>query len=297
MSRGRRAKFSRALPLARWFAPLAVVAAAFAPALPPAARVAHSQSAQKSGIADNVEIVALTHDNTLVRFNAASPGVVSSTPITGASGTLVGIDVRPADARLYALSDGYDLYVIDAATGKAKSASTLTAPFDGGTHSGFDFNPQADRLRLVAENGQNLRVHVDLGAAATDGALTYAPKDANAGTRPRLAAAAYTRSIAGAATTQLFNIDAGTDVLVLQDPPNDGVLRTIGSLGVDFDSESGFDILSGPGESERAFAATGSVLYRVDLATGAAVALGTIGDGTLRLVGLAVLPKPFAAGN
>ena len=61
--------------------------------------------------------------------------------------------------------------------------------------------------------------------------------------------------------------------------------------GGDFtDPESGFDIRSGPGDLETAFATTGSALYRVDLKTGAATRVGTLGDGKVRTLGLAVLP-------
>jgi hypothetical protein len=236
-----------------------------------------------------LEFVALTPGNTLVRFTAADPSQARALPITGVKGSLRGIDVRPANGRLYGITATYEIWVIDPASGKATRVSTLTAPFDGGEFAGMDFNPQSDRLRLVGIRGHNLRVHTDLGAAATDGPLKYVGKDRNAGRRPQVVAAAYTRSLPRTPTTKLFDIDAGLDVLAVQDPPNDGGLRTVGPLGVDFGPESGFDIVSGPGPAEAAWAATGSVLYRIDLATGAAARAGTIGDGTVRILGLAAL--------
>ncbi len=242
-----------------------------------------------------LEFVALIPGNALVRFEAESPGTVRHIPVTGIKGELRGIDVRPAKGRLYGITATYDLYAIDPSTGKATRVSTLTAPFDGGDFAGMDFNPQSDRLRLVGITGVNLRVNTDLGAAAVDGPLTYIPGDRNRGKRPKIVAAAYTRSLPSTPTTRLFNLDAGLDVLTLQDPPNNGGLRTVGPLGVDFGPESGFDIVSGPGEAETAWAATGSKLYRVDLKTGAATAAGTIGDGTVRILGLsALLPVPPA---
>ncbi len=267
------------------------------PAWAPALLLALLLAAAPPGTASSqepgaVEMAALSPGNVLLRFRSDDLAAVRAIPVTGVRGTLLGIDVRPADRRLYGVSDAYGLYTIDPASGRARLVSTLTSAFDGGPQSGFDFNPQADRLRLVSASGQNLRVHVDLGAVAVDGALVYDAKDRNAGRRPRLAASAYTRSLPNAPQTQLFNIDAGLDVLVLQDPPNDGRLRTIGPLGVDFGPESGFDIRSGPGAAEAAYAATGSALYRVDLRTGAASRIGTLGDGSLRVIGLAVLPEP-----
>ena len=96
---------------------------------------------------------------------------------------------------------------------------------------GVDFNPQADRLRVVSHDGQNLRVNVMLGATAVDGALRYKDGDSGAGKRPRITASAYTHNVADAPDTKLFEIDDERDVLVLQDPPNDGVLTTVGPAG------------------------------------------------------------------
>lgn len=253
--------------------------------------------AAPSGELAGIEFVALAPGNVLLRFRGDDLSAVRTMKVQGVQGTLVGIDVRPANRKLYGISDAYALYTIDPGSGKAKWVSALTAPFDGGPQSGFDFNPQADRLRLVGANGQNLRVHVDLGATAVDGALVYEARDPNAGKRPRLVASAYTRSLPRAPETRLFNIDAGADALVLQDPPNDGRLRTIGPLGVDFTPESGFDIRSGPGDAEVAFAATGSVLYRVDLRSGGASRSGVLGDGTLRILSLAVLLEQAVGGS
>lgn len=258
------------------------------------ARTAPAQPAPPTPL----EFVALTPGNALVRFDASTPGTVRRIAITGVRGELRGVDVRPAKGRLYGITATYDLYAIDPGTGKAMRVSTLTAPFDGGDFAGMDFNPQSDRLRLVGITGVNLRVHTDLGAAAVDGPLTYVPKDVNRGRRPKIVAAAYTRSLPSTSTTRLFNLDAGLDVLTLQDPPNNGGLRTIGPLGVDFGPESGFDIVSGPGAAEAGWAGTASTLYRIDLATGTATSAGTIGDGTIRILGLsALLPVPVSRGG
>jgi Domain of unknown function (DUF4394) len=244
--------------------------------------------------ARSYELLALDASNTLLRFDSARPGDVTATKVRQVAGTLIGIDHRPATGVLYGLSDANDLYTIDAAAGAATLVSTLTVAFDGGPRSGFDFNPQADRLRLLAAGGQNLRVNVDLGATATDGPLRYAAGDPNAGKRPAIAAAAYTSSVANAPSTKLFDIDSDLDVLALQDPPNDGILVTIGPLGADFGPLAGFDIVTDGGE-DHGFAVAGSVLYAVDLASGAAQVLGTIGaPHGASLIGLAVVPPTGA---
>lgn len=240
---------------------------------------------------EGIAVVALAEGNRLLRFDAARPGEVESLPIRGASGVLLGIDRRPADGRLYAVSDANDLYTVDAASGVAERVSTLTQGFEGSPRSGFDWNPQADRLRLVAASGQNLRVHVALGAVAVDGPLAYVAGDPNAGERPRVGAVAYTNNVTAAPSTRLFDIDWELDVLALQDPPNDGGLQTVGALGVDFEAEAGFDIWTAGDGAELALAASGGRLYQIDLASGRALDRGAIGDGSVRPVGIAIAPR------
>jgi hypothetical protein len=235
-------------------------------------------------------LIGLTGDNRLALFDAARPGEVRYVKVTGVSGPLLGIDFRPADGKLYGVTSTNDLYTIEPATGAATLLATLTVAFDAGARCGFDFNPQTDRLRLVGANGQNLRAHARLGAAAFDAPLTYGARDRNAGKRPKITAAAYTNSVKAAPATLLFEIDSELDVLVLQDPPNDGILKTVGPLGVDAGPLAGFDIITDAPGRERAFAAFGSVLYAIDLKTGAATQLDAIGDGKLTLIGLAVRP-------
>jgi hypothetical protein len=233
-------------------------------------------------------IVALDTGGGLLVFAADRPGTVRKVTPKGTSGRLVGIDERPADGHLYGLAGTSDLYRIDPASGAATLVATLTVPFDGEERSGVDFNPQADRLRLVSADGQNLRVHPGMGATAVDRPIAWAPGDPNAGHRPHVTAAAYTNNVRDAPTTKLFVIDGELDVLALQDPPNDGRLSTVGRLGVDFGPLGGFDIVTDADGTDRAYAASGATLYAVDLATGAATPLGTIGDGTASVVALAV---------
>ena len=233
-------------------------------------------------------LVALTDDGGLLRFRASSPGTIERVSMAGAGAVMVGIDVRPQNGRLYGVSAASDVYEIDLGVGRATIVATLTTAFDAGDSSAFDFNPQSDRLRLIGRNGQNLRVHPELGAAATDAAPAYARTDPNFGARPTINAAAYTSAVPDTPTTKLFDLDTTLDVLVLQDPPNDGILTTIGPLGVDFDAAAGFDIITMEG-ADHAFAASRSILYTIDLASGRATAIGTIGNGAHRITGLAVL--------
>src|SRR6476620_10817324 len=66
-------------------------------------------------------------NNNLVRFDSATPGTfVSSTPITGMIGgdTIVALDFRPGDGKLYGLGSGSRLYIIDPATAVATQVGT-----------------------------------------------------------------------------------------------------------------------------------------------------------------------------
>jgi hypothetical protein len=150
-----------------------------------------------------------------------------------------------------------------------------------GTSFGFDFNPTVDRIRLVSNTGQNLRLHPDLGTVVSvDGNL-------NPGT-PFVTGAAYTNNIAGATTTTLFVIDSQTDMIYRQDPPNNGTLVAIGGLGVNVDADSGFDI---GGNSATAFALLKvnnvTSVYSINLATGAATKVSDISiQATAMTVGL-----------
>jgi len=225
----------------------------------------------------------------MLGFHADRPAEVRRVQPQGLSGRLIGIDRRPADGVLYGLTTTNEVYRIDPRTGQASLVSSLTVPFDGDARSGVDFNPQADRLRVVSHDGQNLRVNVMLGATAVDGALRYKDGDSGAGKRPRITASAYTHNIADAPDTKLFEIDDERDVLVLQDPPNDGVLTTVGPLGIDFGPLGGFDIVTDAAGRDAGYAASGATLYAIDLSTGAARSMGTIGDGRASIVGLAAL--------
>ncbi len=236
-------------------------------------------------------LIGSTEDGRLLVFRADHPDAVRTVTPSSLSGRLVGVDWRPADGRLYGLTTSNDLYRIDPATGVSTLVSTLTVPFDGDLRSGIAFNPQADRLRLVSAEGQNLRVNVVLGATAVDTPLAYASSDRNAGKRPRIAGAAYTNMVRDAPTTKLFEIDAEQDVLVLQDPPNAGVLTTVGALDVDFAPLSGFAIVTDTGGTDRAYAATAGKLYAIDLTTGHATAVGTIGEAPVPLASLAAMPE------
>lgn len=250
-------------------------------------------------------VVAITDDNTvLVIPNATTPSVtipLLSTPLALADGeTLVGLDSRAATRQIYLLA--YDrttgaarMYVLsDDATSIVPVGSVPVTLDLGSGVVGFDYNPTVDRFRVVGSNGANYRLHPTTGAlAATDGMLNYAPDDPNAGAMPMVGACAYTNSVPGTTSTTLYGFDAGTASLVTQNPPNAGVLNTVGVTGLTLDpmyTAMDMDIVADPVAetntvilSANPSSATGTHLYAIDRSTGMATDLGAIGDGTVRV--------------
>lgn len=251
---------------------------------------------------DAVTLYATTNQGSLIRVESGAPTtIVSSVTLSGLQSgeTLRGIDFRPATAQLYGFGSTGRLYRIDPVSGTATAIGAPLSPALTGTAVGFDFNPVADRIRLVTDAGENVRLQPDTGAiAATDTALAYAGDDANNGKTPHMTAAGYTNSFAGATTTTLYGIDTTLGTLVRQGSvggtplsPNAGQLSTVGPLGIQVTSTNGFDISR---YNDAAYAAltpqTGgpSSLYTINLATGAATRLGDF-NTSLQITGLAIL--------
>lgn len=250
-------------------------------------------------------VYGLTSDGRIVSFKTASPNTLdTNVAVTGLSGSerLLGFDIRPKDGLLYGLSSTGRIVTIDPVTGAITAKATLAAdtadsssPFSNLIGTGFavDFNPVADRLRVIGDSGQNLRINVDNGATTTDG-----PVNSNGVT-----AAAYTNSYAGATATVLYDINTSGGNLVTQNPPNDGILVNVGSLGANAVGDVAMDIAGGANglalAALRGSTNGASLLYRVDLATGAAVpvngtgtvANSAIGNGQVGLIDLAISLK------
>jgi hypothetical protein len=237
----------------------------------------NSNASPMAMIPSQADLVALGSGNRLTFIRSTDASVQGSLTVTGVSGSLIGINVRPANRLLYGLTDANILYTINLQTGAATVASTLSVPFTAGTLSGMDFNPVPDRLRLVGANGQNFRINVDTGEVIQDRPLAFGPMELQ-GSRPAVTAAAYTNNVAGTQSTRLLNIDGERNLLLFQNPPNEGVQMPIGPLGVNFGPVGGFDIRT-VGGVDTGFAIGGSTLYRIDLNTGRATSVGMLPGG------------------
>jgi hypothetical protein len=236
----------------------------------------------------------------LIGFDSASPtSLTSSVFLSGLqpNETVVGIDVRPANGELYGLGSSSRLYRINRSTGAVTQVGSPLSTTLNGFNFGFDFNASIDRIRVVSDVNQNLVLNPDTGAVqlvATP--LNYPAGDANAGTDPNVVSSAYTNNVPAAPATQLYGIDTGLDILVTQGN-NTGVLGTVGSLFVSVTAVGGFDISGASGTAYAAMLPSGSSqssLYRINLASGAATALGVI-DGGVTISALTVahiIPEP-----
>lgn len=228
-------------------------------------------------------------NNVLVTFPSDDPMAVSKVKIKGLQKkeTILGIDVRPLNGQIYALGSTSRLYVINRDTGVATAVSgTPLSPLVVGTSVAFDFNPTVDRIRIMTDAGQNLRAHPDTGAVvAVDASLAYAGGDANFADVPEVSACAYTNNDNDPVTgTTLFDIDTANDILVRQDPPNNGTLNTVGTLGVDVVNVAGFDIAGSNGVAYASLVVKNgakknlrATLFTIDIVTGAATEVGKIG--------------------
>jgi hypothetical protein len=188
---------------------------------------------------------------------------------------LVGIDARPSTGQLYGL--GYNagtgatqLYILSMPTNGAttvtatpinatpitlnlqdpnSSPTGITANTRGLiTNVGFDFNPRADRIRVVAPNGTNYRLNPNTGGlVAIDTNLSYVTGN-TVGHAPYIGTVAYTNSATAVAGTTLYDVDVtNTNALLsIQSPPNDGVLNPVNPVKFRTNSNATFFPLTSP---------------------------------------------------
>ncbi|WP_394673119.1 DUF4394 domain-containing protein [Limnobacter sp.] len=263
---------------------------------------------------------------TLFSFTLRTPNTIS-TPIavTGlaAGDQLLGIDVRPATGELYGfVRNGTNgkLYTINPDTGASTLKSSLSnantagaaLAFDAAKVYSIDFNPAADRLRLVSSgngDGENYRINVDTGATIVERDQTAAPGGDPAGGDLRSDAGAptpaavdfsvtqiaYTRNFSStirpAPSTRMFDIDSVNSTLLQQLPPNTGLLRQIGAVGGGgLNNFAGFDVVGGDDGARVIAGRIGTTgpysLFDINLSTGAAMPAGAlIGAGATNQIG------------
>lgn len=265
-----------------------------------AALMACATPGEPAGTPRPETVFAVSEAGALIRFNAGTPRQLQySQPMAGlmADESLVGIDFRVARGVLYGLTSKGRLVTIDTATAQVRTVGSAPPLPLSGTRFGVDFNPVADRVRVVSDSGQNLRVHPDTGAlAATDPALVALSDGRPAA---RITAAAYTYNQRNDQLTTNFALDAGRGWLVTQgsieehEPvisPNTGRIADVGALGTGPVDDAAFDISDVRNSALAALRQDGRTrLYAIDLASGRATLLGSVGNGGA-LRGIAIEP-------
>ena len=251
-----------------------------------------SVAALASSPAAAEEVIGLVGSTRIVTFDSASPGTITSDrAITGlATGvTLTGIDLRPADNQLYSVSTTGTVYRLTLSGGNYLATSLGTiSPSPSGASFGLDFNPVPDRLRMVSDTNQNVRINQTATPATVtvDGTITL-----NGSTDVDLIGSAYTNNFNPGAGTTLFGIDAFTDSLVSASNPNAGTYTSVGLLGILLGSTDllGFDI---SGTTGAGFFSLNNNFFGVNLASGSATLIGALGTQGITGITIAAVPEP-----
>lgn len=240
--------------------------------------------------------IGLTDNQRLVKFRVDQPGrTLPLGKVDGLKGDskLIGIDYRVQNGKLYGVGDRGGIYTIREIGAKATKVSQLSVALQGNSF-GVDFNPTANRLRVISDTGQNLRHNIDdpagapaAGTTAVDGTLINppVPPATTGATAQGVTGAAYTNNdLAAATATTLFDVDTALDQISVQSPANAGNLAPTGKLGVDAGPSAGFDIYtstrSGSNTAYAVLRVDGKQrLYRADLLNGSVTRTGTFDSG------------------
>jgi hypothetical protein len=231
----------------------------------PAARAAAQDTTLESGVVmPRIGIYALDQNNTLFILRPGATSFTQLVRVRGVNGSLIGLDFRPADGKLYALTDTDTVYTINLGNnlGAATRVSAVSPGFDGGFQSLMDFNPVVNALRLIGGNDQNYALvnsnGGNLNVTAVQTAMNYRAGDVSAGRSPSITCGSYTNNRNGAQATIFYGIDSARDTFVTIDPPAPGgssatatgALRTIGRLVtprgelINFSPTGDFDIFT-----------------------------------------------------
>jgi hypothetical protein len=219
-------------------------------------------------------------------FDPSSSPSPAGAIITGLqpSETGLGIALRPATGELYLVGSTSRLYRLSPTTGVATVVGLPFAPLLSGLNFGVAFD-NADRLRVVSDTGQSLRIDPATAAVTVDTPLAFAAGDPNAGQTPQVVAIAYDHKNGGATA---YAVDANRGLLRLGSATaSDGQLTTI-AAGTPY--LAGFDISPATGLAYGIEPGFTSELVLLNLQTGAASPLAPAGGQFTLYHGFAVAP-------
>ncbi len=84
---------------------------------------------------------------------------------------LIGIDVRPADGMLYGVTADGQVGTLDPKTGVFTKKADLSEKLKAGVTATIDFNPAADRLRIMGSDGTRGYAAAELLAGPQESSL------------------------------------------------------------------------------------------------------------------------------
>jgi hypothetical protein len=233
--------------------------------------------------------VALVGDKTLVMFDTETRAVSATVEISGVD-KILGIDVRPSNGTLVAVTPAMEIVTIDTATGAATMVSKMDVELPVAGPVIVDFNPAADKLRFMSGT-TNHRVDIESGKVTVDGSLNWKEGDMHVGETPMIAAAAYINSYGKPEKTAMFDIDSTIVAVIQQVSPNDGTLSAIGKLKIEAPAANyAFDVQTTEAMENWGWLVNGSTLYTVNLETGEATATGTLDGVEGEIRDIAILP-------
>jgi hypothetical protein len=252
------------------------------------------------GAASADTIFGLTSGGAIFSFNSSNPNTINNLTLVIGTGTdrLVDIDFYPTTGALYGFAASGNLYRIDPFTGVA--TLDVSPQMSIGSVVAADFNPMADRARIISAGNQNYRLTPSFqtpgpanpGAVTFDGNFVFA---AGSGTgTPNLLGAAYTNPFDGTTSTSLYTVDAN-NLYLNSVGPQFNTLNLVGALGITLNGFVGFDVSQASG---LAFLSNNDSLYTVNLQTGAATLVGTVGGALgADMISIAAVAVPEPGTN
>lgn len=242
----------------------------------------------------------ISNNKMVVMNDLENPGNIKGPYTVAGLGTdevLLAIDCNPGNGAIYGLGYRKDhsqaqLYLINT-SGNTYNATavgkTINIALGSNANSiGFDFDAATSYgIRITGSDGNSILVNSSNGSVISAGPVSYSPGDIYNGTNISIAALAHTNSFFGSDNTKLYGYDVNTGSFILFNTSGQ-TAQTIGASGISADANYGigmegyYDVATRSNTvyfSATPAAAAGSSLYSIDLMTGLATSLGTIGTG------------------
>lgn len=182
---------------------------------------------------------------------------------------ILDMDYRTADGKLYALTTASRIVGINTSTGALTAISTLKDsggalyPLvlnNGSVNYSIDFDPLADNLRVISNDGRNLQVDIASGLVTVQ-----TPVNPTSNVISSIAYTDIPASGSTAASTQLYTIDVNSDQLLMQTPVSSGTQTAGKPLGVNATAVLGYDIVSNTNTGYALLTVGGATsLYRIN---------------------------------